>query len=99
MTKAALAKGKSEEKQLKSSTKSEESNFKQHLQDELAKYTVELDDDRKELSLEEIHHEKEKEQAINSYQVSLLALYKESDRLQNILKTQDEKMTKERNHH
>jgi hypothetical protein len=43
------------------------------------------------------HFEMERNKEVEGYQKSLLALYKESDRLKNVLKSQDERLTEERN--
>ena len=96
MTKNALAKGKVEEKGLKNRTRKEQVGFREELKKEEDAYTVELNEARQVADREEEICKKEKEEEIEEYQKTLLGLYKESDRLKNIMKTQDEKMTKER---
>lgn len=51
---------------------------------------------QKLLEMEEVQSAMRKEEEAGQYQKSLLTLYKEHERLKNILKTQDEKMTQEK---
>jgi small-conductance mechanosensitive channel len=96
MTKNLLFNGRQNETEIKKSTKTCEEDFKKGLKEEEGKYSGELQHVRTQLELNERTTENERAREEEQYQKKLLELYKESDRLKKILKTQDERLTEEK---